>query len=51
MTMVQRYGVVRASEIREKFRLAKLGKPSKSSTKFRKGQDPWNKKQTSGVIY
>jgi len=43
-TLDERYGVEKANEIRAKYRKAKLGKPSKSHTKFQKGNIPWNAK-------
>lgn len=43
-SLEERYGVERANEIRIKYSQAKLGKPSKSTTKFKKGNIPWNAK-------
>lgn len=44
MTLEERYGKEKADNIRAKYRKAKLGKPSTSSSKFQKGHIPWNAK-------
>lgn len=43
-SLEERYGPERAAQIREKQRVAHLGKPSNSSTKYRIGNESWNKR-------
>ena len=46
---VERGKYERTLEIKEKYRVAKLGKKNSSATKFVKGQRAWNKGLRSGV--